>query len=70
MNGGAAGTTLSEAQRRRLVAVARQQNLPVGWLAERRSGGHYVIYSPAGVHWKQVSISTSAQTLCFVLHDC
>ena len=32
---------LSESARRRLVTVARQQHLPKGWLAERRSGGHY-----------------------------
>ena len=39
---------LSESARRRLVTVARQQHLPKGWLAERRSGGHYIIFNPAG----------------------
>ena len=53
----------SEYARRRAVAVARQINLPKGWLAERRSGGHYVIFSPDGARFTSI---TSAQKLSLI----
>ncbi|KAJ8600853.1 hypothetical protein CTAYLR_008513 [Chrysophaeum taylorii] len=50
----APGTSSAAAQ------VAKEQGLPQGWLAERRSGGHYVVYSPAGERFTSINAARQA----------
>ena len=40
--------------------VAKEQGLPLGWLAERRSGGHYVVYSPSGERFTSINAARQA----------